>query len=526
MPIGPLQPTQSKMRELAERKHLDLSDDELRQYSDLIGGTLAACRVIDGIPEQTLPTKYPRTVGWRPAAEDNPLNGWAWRCQIEGASEGVLRGKTIGIKDAVCVAGVPMRNGSKLLEGFTPDVDATIVTRILDAGGKIVGKTNTEDLSFSGAGYTSALGAVGNPYDSSRNPGASSSGSAAVLATGGADIAIGGDQGGSIRLPAAWSGVYGLKPTYGLVPYTGIAPIEKTLDHVGPMANTTEDLARLLQAIAGPDPFDPRQRGILPGGFSPSYVAGLNGGVAGKKIGIVREGFARDGKDIGVPASDPAVDEAVLAAVRKFESLGATVHDVSIPMHLLACHIWNVIATLGSAEFMVDGAGNGSNSFGYYNSSLGIAFERGLRARPNDLPYAAITSVLATEYLKDSQGMRYYWKAQNQRHLVLNALNAAFDQYDLLAMPTIPFTATSARAPDTPVGEYVGQALNMTHNCVTTNLTGHPSISIPCGFVGGMPVGMMLSARHLEDALLLQASAAFEKLGAYTPKWFAGGLAA
>ena len=519
MPIGPMKPTLRALRQIADQHGFHLSDETLSQYGELIGGTIAACRVLDGLSEQSLPVKYSRSGAWRPASVDNPLNGWAWRCDIKGASEGVLKGKSIGIKDAVCVAGIPMRNGSKVLEGFTPDVDATIVTRILDAGGTIVGKTNCEDLSFSGAGYTSALGAVGNPYDASRNPGSSSSGSAAVLATGGADITIGGDQGGSIRLPAAWSGVFGLKPTYGLVPYTGVAPIEMTLDHVGPMANNTEDLARLLQAIAGGDPLDPRQRGALPHDFIPDYLSRLSEGVRGKKIAIVREGFGRNGKDLGVPPSDPEVDEAVCAAVRMYEKLGATVREVSIPEHLLAPFIWNVIATVGSAEYMINGSGNGSNSFGYYNSSLGIAFERGVRARPNDLPYTAITSLLASEYLKQTLGMRYYWKAQNLRHLISNALNSALAEYDLLAMPTIPFTATPALSPDTPVTDYVASALNMTHNCVSTNITGHPSISIPCGLVGGLPVGMMLTGRHLEEALLLQASAAFEALGVYMPKW-------
>ncbi|SCX36107.1 amidase [Agrobacterium rosae] len=518
MPIGPLKPTETRLQRIADRIGFDLGDREIADYARLIGGTMAACRILDSIPEQLPPVRYPRTSGFRPSPESNRLNGWTWRCDIEGTAEGVLKGKQIGVKDAVCVAGVPMRNGSKMLEGFTPDIDATVVTRILDAGGKIVGKTNCEDLSFSGAGYTSALGAVANPYDPSKNPGGSSSGSAAVLASGEVDASIGGDQGGSIRIPAAWSGVYGLKPTYGLVPYTGVAPIEMTLDHVGPMANTTEDLARLLQAIAGRDPLDPRQRGTYPSEFIPDYLTHLQSGIAGKKIAILKEGFGRTGEDLGVPPFDPEVDETVRNAVQMFASLGASIDEISIPEHLLAGAIWNVIATIGSAEFMIGGAGNGTNSFGYYNSSLGVAFERAFKARPNDLPYPAVTCVLANEYLKETHGLRYYWKAQNQRHLILDAINAALSQYDILAMPTIPFTATASVSPDVSIGDYVGQALNNTHNCVTTNLTGHPSISIPCGLAGGLPVGMMLIARHYEDALLLQASAAFEALTVFKPR--------
>ena len=157
-----------------------------------------------------------------------------------------------------------MTNGSKILDGYIPDVDATVVSRILNSGATIVGKTNAEDFCFSGGSHTGAHGPVRNPRKPTHSTGGSSSGSAAALAAGDIELALGGDQGGSIRIPAAWSGVYGLKPTYGLVPYTGCSMIEMTLDHVGPMANSSEGIARLLSSIAGPDVNDPRQRGVIP----------------------------------------------------------------------------------------------------------------------------------------------------------------------------------------------------------------------------------------------------------------------
>src|SRR6476619_5087616 len=191
-----------------------------------MAGAIESYSKLEAFSEPKLPVKYPRDGGWRPRPEDNPFNGWYWRCNIAGAANGVLKGQRVAVKDVACVAGIPMTIGSSLLDGFVPDVDATIVTRILDAGGTIVGTTNCEAFAFSGAGHTCNHGPVRNRHNPAHNPGGSSSGSAAVLATGHADVAIGGDQGGSIRLPASWSGVLGLKPTFGLVPYTGCAMIE------------------------------------------------------------------------------------------------------------------------------------------------------------------------------------------------------------------------------------------------------------------------------------------------------------
>jgi amidase len=226
---------------------------------------LESYRLIEQMPEPApLAPKYVRSGGWRPSPEENPLNAWYWRCEIQGAADGPLAGKTVAIKDNVCVAGIPMMNGSATLEGYVPEVDATIVTRTLDAGGTIVGKAVCEDLCFSGGSFTPYSGPVLNPRDTTRQAGGSSCGSAALVAAGEVDLAIGGDQGGSIRIPACWSGIVGHKPTYGLVPYTGVFPIELTLDHTGPMARSAADVALFLEAIAGRDGLDPRQPTEVP----------------------------------------------------------------------------------------------------------------------------------------------------------------------------------------------------------------------------------------------------------------------
>jgi len=513
MPVGPELPSMAMLADIAEGFGMDVSDEDLASYQALAAGTVNACRFIERFPEKRLPVKYSRDSGWRPGADENPQNGWYWRCNIEGSGAGVLKGLNVAIKDAVCIAGIPMMNGSRVLEGFVPDVDATVVTRILDEGGTITGKTNCEDFCFSGAGHTCSLGPVGNPYRPTHNPGGSSNGSAVVLVNGDADVAIGGDQGGSIRLPASWSGCYGLKPTYGLVPYTGCAMIETTVDHLGPMAMTTEGIARLLTAIAGLDPEDPRQRGVITPEYKTDYMAALKVGVKGKKIALVREGFAHDGADVGFPPSCEEVDRRVAEATRQFEKLGASVEEISIPMHLDGFHLWNVIITLGSAEFMLKGSGLGTNWKGFYNSNLGEALARGIRSRINDMPVTAKSVLLVGEYLQREYLGRYYWKAQNIRHLLNAAYDEALSRYDMLAMPTTPFTATEMVGRDASIVETVGNALNMLRNTCIADVTGHPSISIPCGMKDGLPFGLMLTARHLDEATLIAASAAFEGLG-------------
>jgi len=273
-------PNVEQLKELVGGFGLRLDEEEVRSFIGLVEGTLASYARLDQLAEPELPVKYPRSRGYRPDPEENPLKAWYYRCSITGAENGPLSGKRIAIKDNVCVAGVPMMNGSSALEGYVPEFDATVVTRILDAGGEISGKAVCEHLCFSGGSHTSDTGPVLNPHDHAHSAGGSSSGSAALVAAGEVDVAIGGDQGGSIRIPSCWCGTYGLKPTHGLVPYTGVFPIELTLDHTGPIAATVSDVALLLAAIAGEDGLDPRQKEVRLG----DYKGALNGDVRGLNV--------------------------------------------------------------------------------------------------------------------------------------------------------------------------------------------------------------------------------------------------
>ena len=302
-------PNQRQVMNIADDFGLELTPEDANSFVGLLAGIKASYDRLDAMVEPRLEVRYPRTCGRQPADAENRYNAWSFKTEIKGATSGPLAGKTFAIKDNMCVAGVPMMNGSRVLEGYVPEIDATVVSRILDAGGTIVGKTVCEDLCFSGGSHTSKPLPVRNPKKPTHSAGGSSSGSAVAVATGEADMALGGDQGGSIRMPASWCGIYGLKPTHGLVPYTGIFPIELTLDHCGPMARTTQDVALLLSVIAGPDGMDPRQINV----HTQDYLQAIGQGAKGLKIAMVKEGFGRED-------SEKVVDETVRKAAKDRKS--------------------------------------------------------------------------------------------------------------------------------------------------------------------------------------------------------------
>src|SRR5260221_9624427 len=254
-------PTLEQFGEVAAELGFTFSPADLTAHLEALAPAFEAYNRLDQMPDELPPVVYPRPPGRRPSPEENPHRAWYVKTEIAGATSGKLAGKAVALKDNICLAGVPMMNGASTLEGYVPDIDATVATRILDAGGTIVGKTVCEYFCFSGGSHTSASGPVHNPNRMGYSAGGSSSGSGCLVGLGEVDMALGGDQGGSIRMPASFCGVYGMKPTHGLVPYTGIMPIELTLDHTGPMTGTVENNALLLEVLAGPDGLDPRQYG-------------------------------------------------------------------------------------------------------------------------------------------------------------------------------------------------------------------------------------------------------------------------
>ena len=494
-------PTHAQLREIVAELGMHMSDARIQEFLDVMQGTLDAYDAVDAMPDYLPPVLYPRTAGHRPTAEENPLNAWYVKTEVRGAPRGPLHGRTVALKDNVCLAGVPMMNGASTLKGYTPDVDATVVTRLLDAGATIVGKAHCEYFCLSGGSHTGAAGPVENPHKAGYSAGGSSSGSAALVGGGYVDMAIGGDQGGSIRIPSSYSGCYGMKPTHGLVPYTGIMPIEATIDITGPMTQNVLDNAVMLQAIAGEDGLDPRQ-------FHPQvddYVAALGRGAGGMRIAVVKEGF-------GHPVSEPDVDARVRAGAELLKRLGATVDEVSIAAHLQGLAIWTPIALEGLTNQMMHGNGMGTGWKGMYTTSL-LDFHAHWRSRADELSDTLKISMFVGQYyLKHHRG-HYYAKAQNLARQLREEYDRVLGAYDLLLMPTLPMKATPLPPRDAPLAVYCQRAFEMLPNTAPFSLTGHPAMSVPCGMSDGLPVGMMLVGGKWKEAVIYRAAAAFEQAG-------------
>lgn len=496
--------TPQQLRAAAEQVGLSLTEDDVTSYLGLLAGNIDAYNVVDGLPDYLPEVTYPRTPGYRPAPEDNPYNAWYVKSTIAGAPEGKLKGKTVAIKDNVMVAGVPMMNGAATLEGYMPNVDAEVVTRLLDAGATILGKAHCENLCLSGGSHTNATGPVHNPRKKGYSAGGSSSGCATLVGLGEVDMAIGGDQGGSIRMPAAFSGIYGMKPTHGLVPYTGIMPIEIYVDHTGPMTANVTDNALMLEAIAGPDGIDPRQFDVV---VQP-YSQMLAGGVAGMKIAVVQEGF-------GLASSEADVDAANRKAAEIFAKMGATVDEVSIPWHALGPAIWVPIGVEGLTQTMMWGDGYGVSRQDLYVTSL-MDFHHRWRERANEMSETTKLMTVLGTHMRNTYGGRYYGKAMNLSRQLKAAYDAVLADYDLLLMPTMPMKATPLPGPGASRAEYVQRALEMIVNTCPFDITHHPAMAVPCGLRDGLPISMMLIGKAYDEPTIYRAAYAFEQAEDWT----------
>jgi amidase len=383
------------------------------------------------------------------------------------------------------------------LEGYVPNVDATIVTRILDAGGEIIGKTVCENFSFSGGSHTAATGPVHNPRKHGYSAGGSSSGSAAVVAAGEADMAIGGDQGGSIRIPSSFCGTCGMKPTYGLVPYTGILSIEYTVDHTGPITANVADNALFLEVLAGDDGIDPRQKGAQ----AQNYTAALNRGASGLRIAVVKEGFQ-------LPNADARVNSSVHNAAARLEKCGAKFEEVSIPFHPAGAAILLPILAEGALDALRNN-GFSTNHKGLHLPDLMKQLAT-WRDRPAEIPIAMKAVFMAGAFMQQSQHGRFYAKAQNLVRELRAAYDAVLAGHDLLLMPTLPIVATKLPGPGASKRELYDRALEMIGNTCPFDATGHPAMSVPCGTLDGLPVGLMLIGRHLDEPTIYRAAQALE----------------
>ena len=448
-----------------------------------------------------------REPGYRPSPEEDPLNAWMWKCRIEGAPEGLLVGKTVSYKDHIAVAGMPMSFGCFALDGYIPDFDATVVTRVLKEGGTIIGKNVMNGLS-GGFGTGGGIGDYGrplNPHNHDHVTGGSSSGSAAAVAAREVDISFGGDQGGSIRIPAAFSGIVGHKPTFGLVSHFGIGfGSDQSIDYTGPITHTVEDAAAALQATAGYDPYDPRQTRDVP--RSIDVLSRLADGVSGLRIGVLEEGF-----------DDAQVDvrDLVIAAVDVLAEAGADVSKVSIPEHHAIRTAQAALTGEGALALLKTGF-FGAFTRTYYPASIITAINKVWASQADVLVPRTKLSLIAAELSRRNYHGRVYAKAQNVRPTYIKSYDAALANVDMLVMPTCIMTAPKNHTP----GSYLEAVednlatLNSSgsRNTLPFNYTGHPALALPVGkSSAGLPVSMQLVGRFFDDPLLMRAAYAYQQ---------------
>src|SRR5215469_15991702 len=498
VPLTP--PSNDDLAAIADRYRLGLSPHDIEHFQVLISGALTSYDVVERRYSERLP-EPPARAWQRPDTADSDLGAWYVTSEITETAAGPLAGRRVAIKDNIAVAGLPMMNGSASVEGYVPRRDATVVTRLLAAGATIAGKAVCEELCFDGGSHTSKTGPVHNPWNRAKSTGGSSSGSAALVAAGLADMALGGDQAGSIRIPSAFCGTVGHKPTHGLVPYTGAFPIENTIDHLGPITRTVRDAALMLGVLAGRDGLDPRQRfDLVPG----SYLDGLDDGVAGLRIGVVKEGFAIPG------VSQPGVDETVRAAIATLRDAGAAVREVSIPWHRDAVHLWSVIGTDGAVNQMIDGNGYGMNVPGLYDPELIAHFAQGRREHAAEMSVTLKLTALLGRYSLDRHGNRYYAMARNLALELTAAYDSALAEVDVLVLPTLPVVAFDIPSGAASIEEVMAISSGLMLNTCPFDVTGHPATSVPAGLADGLPVGLMIVSSHLADAMCLRVAQAYE----------------
>lgn len=506
-------PSVTEMTETAKTLGIALEPEEAVLIHDHLVDKLAEIdefvqlRIDEGAPPVTYAARAP---GHRPTAAEDPLNAWTWKCRIEGAADGLLAGKTVSYKDHVAVAGIPVAYGAAPLEHLVANVDATIVTRVLAAGGTVTGKHVMDGLAGGmGLGTTGDFGRVLNPHNHAHYTGGSSSGSAAALAAGEVDVSFGGDQGGSIRIPAAWCGVVGLKPTFGLVSHFALGfGTDPSIDYTGPMARTVEDTAAALQAVAGYDGLDPRQGRAVPEHYD--ALTTLDGGVAGLRIGILEEGFD--------DPTQPDVRDAVLRAVEVLQAAGADVTKVSVPEHRTARVAQQAMMPEGSLAMYQSGF-MGAYARTYYPSSIVAAVRRFNRDHGSGATARTKLWLLAGEYSRRNFDGVAYTKGHNVRAGIIAAFDRAFADVDVLVMPTCVTTAPRYTAPgadrwataETWLSAEKRVTSSAVLNTMPTNYTGHPALAVPCGKSGGLPISMQLVGRFFDDALLLRTAYAYQQ---------------
>jgi aspartyl-tRNA(Asn)/glutamyl-tRNA(Gln) amidotransferase subunit A len=414
-----------------------------------------------------------------------------------GAPASPLDGIPIALKDVLSTRGVRTTCGSRILESYVPPYDATVVARLRTAGAVLLGKTNMDEFAMGSSTEHSGLGITRNPWDLTRVPGGSSGGSSAAVAGGLAAGAFGTDTGGSVRQPAAFCGVVGLKPTYGRVSRYGLVAFASSLDQVGPLARDVRDAALLLGAVAGADPMDSTAVAVP----VPDYVAALDGGVAGLRLGVPREYF--------VPGTDPEVETLVREAIGVLQKLGAELVEISLPRTDYGLAVYYIVAPAEASSNLAryDGV-----KYGLRAGDARDLVEMTARTRAAGFGAEVKRRVMLGTYaLSAGYHDAYYGRAQKVRTLVRQDFAEAFSRVDLIVAPTTPNVAFPHGAKSDPLEMYLNDVFT-----VPSNLAGIPAVSVPCGFdARGLPVGLQLIGRAFDEARVLRAAHAYEQATAW-----------
>ncbi|KAL1889950.1 hypothetical protein Sste5346_008528 [Sporothrix stenoceras] len=508
---------------LLDENNLVLPDDQINDFRVLLSALDEAAQHMLSFDDYQ-PTvdleKYPRTDIHVP--EDTCGGGWATKAVVTCTqpTSSLLAGRTIALKDNIALAGVRCTNGTTAVD-WTPVVDATVAMRVLDAGATITGKASCENGCFGGVSDTSCTGPVENPWAAGYSTGGSSSGSGRLVAAGAVDMALGCDQGGSIRLPAANCGLVGHKPTWGLVPYTGIISLEATIDHVGPMTKNVADCALLMDVLAGADGMDDRvPMMVKPGTFD--FVKEVNETLAkgkplaGLKIGILAEGFMSSRMDLGV-------EKLVRSAAVKFAEYGASVLSVSIPLHTESAPTWMCALPIAGMRQGLLGDLTGRKQL-FMTDRISMASPKLTQVAFDANGPGGQSIYLRGRFLEQKYGLELHARAMNLMRKLAEEYDKALETYDVLVMPTAPMltqkTATAAEKKEKGMGPLalLNRNLGVTHNTAPFDFSGHPALSLPVGLASPvddpdvkLPVGMQIVGRQYEDLVCMQVAAVWEK---------------
>ncbi|KAI1214214.1 amidase signature domain-containing protein [Annulohypoxylon truncatum] len=522
---------------------------DARDYLILLRSLESVLKHVRDAPDYIHPELKPQPVVgsrqyWKPKDEDNPMNAWNFQCNLKSSNptSEQLKDLTIAIKDNISVGGLPTTLGT-VTEALSRDgslpispIDASVVSRLLSAGGIIRGSSTCENHCASPLSFTSASGPVHHPLLHGYTSGGSSSGSCALVAAHAlkrqglsqqwgdtVELGIGSDQAGSVRIPASFTGIYGLKPTFGLVPYTGAASMAPMIDHLGPIASSLEGIATLLKVMAGYDGLDPRMTPESPlldqvkdypqmlADFKTKLQSSGTQDQKPLRVGFLTESFT-------IARLSPVVRDTVRLAAKSFEAAGAEVTEVSIPLHSEGPIIWTASTRPSMSQTLCQGKTGGHLS--YLPPHLQAqwpptqqAFELQSKSNP-----ALVNIMLSGQFAHNHFGSWVEGKAHRKVFELRSAYDKAFEEVDILITPCAPTLAMPHPNPESGILEKLSSSIGVTSNTCPFNITGHPALSVPCGSAATpehpdiyLPIGMQVIGRRWEDETVLMAAALFEQ---------------